>query len=60
MLAAGRLGEKDGAAFRSFKRHLRVPVAEEMAKREESSVEEFVEIWYSEATRKHLREIQIR
>ncbi|MBI5439938.1 MAG: enoyl-CoA hydratase/isomerase family protein [Deltaproteobacteria bacterium] len=59
-LAAERLAEKEPAAFRSIKRHLRAPFAEEMAKREEASIEEFVDVWCSEPTRKRLREVKIR
>ena len=58
--AARRLGSKDGAAFRSIKGLLRGPVAEEMVKREDASVREFVEIWYSENTLKNLHAIRIR
>jgi enoyl-CoA hydratase/carnithine racemase len=47
---ARRLAAKDAAAFRSIKDLLRAPVADEMAKRDEQSVREFVDIWYSENT----------
>jgi enoyl-CoA hydratase/carnithine racemase len=57
---AGVHGAKDPAAFRSVKRLLRGPVLEEMARREEASLREFVDIWYSERTWERLREIQIR
>jgi Delta3-Delta2-enoyl-CoA isomerase len=53
------LGGKDGAAFGSIKGLLRMPVAEEIAKREEASLREFVDIWYSESTWKNLQEIKI-
>lgn len=53
-------GAKEPAAFRSVKALLRGPVLEEMARREEASLREFVEIWYSEATRENLRKITIR
>lgn len=52
-------GAKDPAAFRSVKALLRGPVLDEMAIREETSLREFVEIWYSEATRENLRKITI-
>ena len=52
-------GEKEPAAFRSVKMLLRAPVLEEMARREEASLREFVEIWYSERTWEHLKEIRI-
>jgi hypothetical protein len=57
-LAQGLAG-KDPAAFRSIKSLLRAPVAEDMARNEERSVQEFVSIWYSESTRKNLRGITI-
>jgi len=56
---AERLAGKDTAAFRSIKNLLRAPVAEDMARNEERSVQEFVSIWYSESTRKNLRGITI-
>jgi Delta3-Delta2-enoyl-CoA isomerase len=57
--AATHLAAKDAAAFRSIKGHLRAPVAEDMARKEEPSVEEFVSIWYSENTWKNLQTIKI-
>jgi len=54
-----RLAGKDAAAFRSIKNLLRVPVAEDMARNEERSVQEFVSIWYSESTWQNLRGITI-
>jgi enoyl-CoA hydratase/carnithine racemase len=56
---AMRLAGKDAAAFRSMKNLLRVPVAEDMARNEERSVQEFVSIWYSESTWQNLRGITI-
>jgi enoyl-CoA hydratase/carnithine racemase len=50
---------KSGPAFASIKKLLRGPVAEGIGKREEESLLEFVDIWYSEATRKNLQEIKI-
>jgi enoyl-CoA hydratase/carnithine racemase len=58
--AARELGGKNPPAFRSVKRLLRGPVAEEMRRREGTSIAEFVDIWYSEATWRNLREIRIR
>jgi Delta3-Delta2-enoyl-CoA isomerase len=57
--AARQLAGKDADAFRNIKRLLRKPVVEEMLARETQSIREFVEIWYSEATRKRLQEIKI-
>lgn len=59
MAAARELGGKSRPAFRSMKRLLRGPVAEEMRRRESASIEEFVGIWYSEATWRNLQEIRI-
>ena len=53
-------GAKDPDAYRSVKMLLRAPVLEEMARREDESLREFVEIWYSERTRENLRKIEIR
>lgn len=50
---------KDRFAFASIKRLLRGPVYNEMIQREESSIREFVEIWYSESTWKNLQGIKI-
>jgi enoyl-CoA hydratase/carnithine racemase len=52
-------GAKEPAAFRSVKALLRGPVLEEMARREEASLREFVEIWYSERTWENLKRIEI-
>ena len=53
-------GGKDNAAFSSIKGLLRKPVAERMVRREKESVQEFVNIWYSEKTWEKLREIRIK
>ncbi len=50
---------KEEVAFRALKGLLRKPVAEEMVKREKDSIQEFVDIWYSEKTWKNLEEIKI-
>jgi Delta3-Delta2-enoyl-CoA isomerase len=57
---AGAHGAKEPAAFRSVKMLLRGPVLEEMARREEASLREFVDIWYSERTWERLKGIEIR
>ncbi len=51
---------KDPRAFRSVKALLRGPTLEEMARREDASLREFVQIWYSDTTRDNLKKIQIR
>jgi len=61
--ARGRLEQLAGRspdAFRSIKRLLRRPVLEEMQRGEDASIQEFVDIWYSEATRAELEKIKIR
>jgi Delta3-Delta2-enoyl-CoA isomerase len=49
----------DNTAFTSIKRLLRRPPAEDMAKREKESIQEFVDIWYSEKTWEKLKKIKI-
>jgi 3,2-trans-enoyl-CoA isomerase len=56
---ATRLGAKDTAAFRSIKGLLRASVADDIAKKEQDSVQEFVRIWYSEKTWRNLHAIRI-
>lgn len=51
--------EKDGVAYRSIKKLLRGPIAEEIMKRERDSILEFVDIWYSESTWRNLQEKKI-
>jgi Delta3-Delta2-enoyl-CoA isomerase len=53
--AASVLREKASPAFASIKSLLRKPVAEEMRRREATSMREFVEIWYSDATRTNMQ-----
>jgi enoyl-CoA hydratase/carnithine racemase len=65
LLAAARRvarvhGAKDPAAFQSVKSLLRRPVLDEMARREEASLREFADIWYSERTWQQLQKIEIR
>lgn len=52
-------GQKNTAAFKTIKNLLRQPVADKMSKRETSSINEFVDIWYSEETWANLQEIKI-
>ena len=56
---AQELAQKDGSAFRGMKHLVRKPAVEEMIKREKDAILEFVDIWYSEQTRKKLKEIKI-
>ncbi len=57
---AAELAGRDAAAYASMKRLLRGPVADGFGAREEASIREFVDIWYSPATRKSLEKIEIR
>jgi 3,2-trans-enoyl-CoA isomerase len=57
--AAVDFASKSAAAFSSIKGLLRRPIAEEMAKREQDSIREFADIWYSEATWENLKDIKI-
>jgi Delta3-Delta2-enoyl-CoA isomerase len=54
------LGHGHPAAFRSIKSLLRGRVLDTMRATEAASIDEFVSIWYSPATRKELQRIQIR
>jgi len=54
------LAAKPGPAFTRIKRLLRQPVLEAFQGREEASIREFVEIWYSAETRAELEKITIR
>ncbi|MGD9037348.1 MAG: enoyl-CoA hydratase/isomerase family protein, partial [Syntrophobacterales bacterium] len=56
---AQELAQKDSSAFRSIKLLLRQPVAEQMIKRENDAILEFVDIWYSEQTWENLKAIEI-
>ena len=57
--AAVNFASKNAAAFSSIKGLLRGPIAEEMAKREQDSLREFADIWYSEKTWANLEDIKI-
>jgi enoyl-CoA hydratase/carnithine racemase len=57
---ARQLAAADRVAFSSMKKLLREPIAERMRQHEEPSIREFIDIWYSESTRRRLREIKIR
>ncbi len=56
---ASDLASRSASAFASMKSLLRRPAVEEMRRREQESIREFIEIWYSPATRANLREIRI-
>jgi len=50
---------RDRHAFASIKGLLRKPIADEWKHREQASIAEFVDIWYSESTRTQLEQIKI-
>lgn len=50
---------RDPRAFASMKGLLRKPIADEWKLREQASIAEFVDIWYSESTRGQLEQIRI-
>ena len=56
---ASDLASRSASAFASIKSLLRRPAVEEVKRREQESIREFLEIWYSPATRANLREIRI-
>jgi Delta3-Delta2-enoyl-CoA isomerase len=52
---ARQYAAQDAAAFFSIKKLLRKPLADEINKRERDSLLEFVDIWYTDATRQKLQ-----
>ena len=56
---ASDLSEKPAAAFTSIKLLLRKSIAEGMRLKEKDSINEFVEIWYSNTTWENLKNIKI-
>ena len=57
--AALDLGSKPKNAFKGIKSLLRMSIAEEIKRKEEKSVKEFADIWYSDSTWKNLKKIKI-
>lgn len=57
---ARELGARESAVYGSMKRLLRDPIMETIRLRERQSINEFVDIWYSEQTREQLKGIIIR
>ncbi len=51
---------KDLTAFASIKRLFKEDVLARIEADEAGSISEFVDIWYSDSTRKHLEKIEIR
>ncbi len=60
MTVASEYAEKNPKAFRAIKGLLRKPVIQESDQREESVIEEFVDIWFSEQSQAQLKTVQIR
>ena len=56
---AREFAQTDPAAFRSIELLLRKSLADQFVPREEQSISQFVDIWYSESTRKQLEQIKI-
>lgn len=56
---AAELGDKDPHAFAGIKSLLRSAVAQDFKQREQDSITEFVEIWYSDSTWEKLKNIRI-
>ena len=56
---ANEYGSKNSAAFSAIKGHFRNNIVEEIKKKEKDSIDEFVEIWYSDKIRKKLKEVKI-
>jgi len=57
--SAVEMGSKDLPAFTSIKNLLRGAIVEEMKRREDRSIDEFIDIWYSETTWANLQDIRI-
>lgn len=58
-LIAAEYAQKSAQTFKSVKGLFRNPIVEEMLKREQDSIREFIEIWYSAETWNNLQEIKI-
>jgi enoyl-CoA hydratase/carnithine racemase len=54
------MASRDPAAFRNMRSLLRGQIAENILSREDDSIREFVDIWYSAETRAQLKKIVIR
>jgi len=57
---AGGLAGPDPGAYGALRRLVRGPVRERIEAREAGSIEEFLDLWYSPATREQLKRIEIR
>jgi enoyl-CoA hydratase/carnithine racemase len=57
---AAVMASRDAEAFQNMRSLLRGRIVENILSREDDSIREFVEIWYSPATRAQLKKIVIR
>ncbi len=57
---AGELGAKDPTAFAGMKKLMRRPIADDVLRREEKSIEDFMDAWFSEAAQRILQGLKIR
>ena len=57
---ADHFGKKNPAAYAHMKKMLRGPVVDVISSREQKTIAEFVEIWYSDTLRENLKKIEIR
>ncbi|MEZ5358392.1 MAG: enoyl-CoA hydratase/isomerase family protein [Candidatus Zixiibacteriota bacterium] len=57
---AEKYGAVHGQAYASIKRLLRQPIVDSYRDLEEASIDEFIDIWYSDTLRENLKEIKIR
>jgi enoyl-CoA hydratase/carnithine racemase len=60
MTVASEYAEKNPLAFRSLKGLLRKPIMQVSDQREESVIDEFIDIWFSEQSQAQLKTVQIR
>jgi enoyl-CoA hydratase/carnithine racemase len=56
---AGELGAKDPAAFAGMKKLMRQPIADDVLRREEKSIEDFMNAWFSKAAQGILQGLKI-
>lgn len=57
---AQELARNAGPHFTSLKRLIRKPIADDWCMREQDSIREWIDIWYSPLTREKIKSIQIR
>lgn len=57
---AAELAAHYGPGYETLRRHIRQPIADRWMARENISIDEFVNIWYSPETRRKTREVTIR